>query len=99
MARFEILDSDAAPLGEGPAASDMLFELGLMYSVGRDVPVDLVSAHKWFNLAAMKGNNEAIRLRREIASQMADAEIAAAQRAARDWLRGKREPAPIAIAA
>jgi uncharacterized protein len=99
MARFEILDSDAAPLGEGPAADDMLFELGLMYSVGRDVPVDLVSAHKWFNLAAMKGNNEAIRLRREIACQMADAEIATAQRAARDWLRGKREPAAIAIAA
>ncbi|HEY1981973.1 MAG TPA: SEL1-like repeat protein [Xanthobacteraceae bacterium] len=99
MARFEILDSDAAPLGEGPVASDMLFELGLMYSVGRDVPVDLVSAHKWFNLAAMKGNNEAIRLRREIAHQMAEAEIATAQRAARDWLRGKQEPAAIAIAA
>jgi uncharacterized protein len=99
MARFEILDSDAAPLGEGPAAGDMLFELGLMYSVGRDVPVDLVSAHKWFNLAAMKGNNEAIRLRQEIACQMADAEIATAQRAARDWLRGNREPAAIAIAA
>ena len=40
MARFEILDADAAPLGQGPAAGDMLFELGMMYSVGRDVPVD-----------------------------------------------------------
>ena len=59
MPRFEILDSDAAPLGEGPAAADMLFELGMMYSVGRDMPVDLISAHKWFNLAAMKGNLEA----------------------------------------
>jgi uncharacterized protein len=87
MARFEILDSAMAPLGEGPAAEDMLFELGMMYSVGRDAPVDLVAAHKWFNLAAVKGNTEAIRLRREIASQMSDAEIAAAQRAARDWLR------------
>ena len=47
----------------------MLFELGMMYLVGREVPVDLVSAHKWFNLAAMKGNLEAIRLRREIADQ------------------------------
>ena len=84
MARFEILDSSAAPLGEGPAAGDMLFELGMMYSVGRDVPVDLVSAHKWFNLAAMKGNGDAIRLRRELADQMSDGEIAAAQRAARD---------------
>jgi len=87
MARFEILDSTAAPLGEGPAAGDMLFELGMMYSVGRDVPIDLVSAHKWFNLAAAKGNAEAVRLRREIANQMSDAEIATAQRAARDWLR------------
>lgn len=88
MARFEILDGDASPLGEGPAAGDILFELGIMYSVGRDVPIDLISAHKWFNLAAMKGNLEAIRLRREISEQMSDGEIAAAQRAARDWLKG-----------
>jgi uncharacterized protein len=88
MARFEILDGSAAPLGEGPAAGDVLFELGMMYSIGRDVPVDLVAAHKWFNLAVAKGNREAIRLRREIADQMSDAEIATAQRAARDWLRG-----------
>lgn len=99
MARYELLDSDAAPLGEGPAACDMLFELGMMYSVGRDVPVDLVAAHKWFNLAAMKGNSDAVRLRREVASQMSDVEIATAQRAARDWLRSN-QPAPApAIAA
>jgi uncharacterized protein len=95
MARFEILDSETAPLGEGPAVGDMLFELGMMYSVGRDVPVDLVSAHKWFNLAAAKGNAEAARLRREVATQMSDREIGAAQRAARDWLRlDKHESAP-----
>jgi TPR repeat protein len=95
MARFEILDSNVAPLGAGPVSGDMLFELGMMYSVGRDAPVDLVSAHKWFNLAAVKGNAEAIRLRREIANQMSEAEIAAAQRAARDWLKGQDEaPAP-----
>ena len=95
MARFEILDGTAAPLGEGPAAGDILLELGMMYSVGRDVPIDLVSAHKWFNLAAVKGNREAIRLRREIADQMSEAEIAAAQRAARDWLKGSAAaPAP-----
>jgi TPR repeat protein len=81
MARFEILDGSAAPLG-------------MMYSVGRDVPIDLISAHKWFNLAAVRGNREAIRLRREIADQMSDAEIAAAQRAARDWLKGGPTGAP-----
>jgi TPR repeat protein len=103
MARFEMLDSNAAPLGEGPVCGDVLFELGMMYSVGRDMPVDLISAHKWFNLAAMKGNIDAIRLRREVANQMSDVEIATAQRAARDWLRGNDEkaaPLPaIAVAA
>jgi uncharacterized protein len=99
MARFEILDSDAAPLGEGPADGDMLFELGMTYSVGRDMPVDLIAAHKWFNLAAMKGNIDAIRLRREVANQMSDVEIATAQRAARDWLRGNAEAPVTAIAA
>jgi TPR repeat protein len=99
MARYEILDSNAAPLGEGPVAGDMLFELGMMYSVGRDAPIDLVAAHKWFNLAAMKGNIDAIRLRREVANQMSEVEIATAQRAARDWLRGNAEPAAPAMAA
>jgi len=99
MARFEILDSAMAPLGEGVASPEMLFELGMMYSVGRDVPVDLVAAHKWFNLAAVKGNAEAIRLRREVANQMSDAEIAVAQRAARDWLRDNRDAAAPAAAA
>jgi len=99
MARFEILDSNAAPLGEGPAGGDMLFELGMMYSVGRDVPIDLVSAHKWFNLAAMNGNAEAVRLRREIADQMSDVDIAAAQRAARAWLRNASATTATAVAA
>ena len=68
------------------ASGEVFYELGMMYSVGRDVPVDLVSAHKWFNLAAVKGNIDAVRLRREIADQMSEFQIAAAQRAARDWL-------------
>ena len=99
MARFEMLDSNAAALGNGLATGDMLFELGMMYSVGRDAAVDLIAAHKWFNLAAVKGNIDAIRLRREVASQMSDAVIAAAQRSARDWLRGNHETAARAIAA
>ncbi len=99
MARFEILDSNAAPLGPGPAAGDMLFELGMIYSVGRDMPVDLIAAHKWFNLAAVKGNADAARLRREIANQMSVVDIAAAQRAARNWLRGNEEALAPAMAA
>jgi uncharacterized protein len=75
------------------------FELGMAYSVGRDVPIDLVSAHKWFNLAAVKGNREAVRLRREIADQMSESEIAAAQRAARDWLKAGAAAPAAALAA
>ncbi len=87
MARYELNDCNHAALSEGPANASTLLELGMMYSVGRSVPVDYVSAHKWFNLAAMRGNHAAARLRQEIAEQMSDVEIAAAQRAARAWLR------------
>jgi len=87
MARFEVVGGDNAVLGEANASGDVLFQLGMMYSTGSSVPTDYVSAHKWFNLAAMRGNKEAIRLRREIAEQMTESEIATAQRAARDWLR------------
>lgn len=60
-------------------------QLGMMHMTGRVGPVDLVAAHKWFNLAAMYGDKTAVRLRREIAAEMSQEEIAAAQRAARDW--------------
>ncbi len=84
MARFEMAELDGANLGE--AGADVFYELGMMYSVGGSVPTDFVSAHKWFNIAAIKGNRDAIRLRREIAQQMTEIEIATAQRAARDWM-------------
>jgi len=71
------------PSGHEDAAS-VLFQFGMRYANGDDV--DLVAAHKWFNLAAMRGSSEAARLRREIAAEMSPEEIAAAQRAARDWL-------------
>jgi uncharacterized protein len=61
-------------------------QLGMSCTTGAEVPVDLVSGHKWFNLAAMLGNKDAIRLRREIAAEMTTAEVTLAQRAARDWI-------------
>jgi uncharacterized protein len=67
-------------------AADALFELGLQYCVGRDVDIDLVMAHKWFNLAAMRGNEEARRYRTEIAQEMTKPQIATAQKLAREWL-------------
>jgi hypothetical protein len=92
MARLEMPEVALAMRGEAPVTADTLFELGMMFASGREAPVDLVTAHKWFNIAAMKGHAEAVRLRREIAAEMADAEIGQAQRAARDWLKAHPQP-------
>jgi TPR repeat protein len=85
MGRAELAAIENGSMGE--ASGDMFFRLGMMYSIGADIPTDYVTAHKWFNLAAMRGIADAARLRREIAEEMSETEIAAAQRAARDWLR------------
>ena len=65
------------------AAARKFFHLGMMCATGA---ADLVSAHKWFNLAAMHGDQQASARRVEIAAELSESEIAAAQRAARDWL-------------
>ena len=89
MARFELLDGGGGGLGYAGTGADVFFELGMMHATGRSVAADLVTAHKWFNIAAARGNKEAIRLRREIAGDMSEEEIATAQRAARDWLKAQ----------
>ncbi len=86
MARFEVATRDMTEYPALGGGSDALFELGLMYCSGREVDVDLVTAHKWFNLAASRGNAEARRYRLEVASEMTRAEIAEAQKQAREWL-------------
>ena len=71
------------------AAGDVkaLYELGIAYSTGSGgVAVDLVEAHKWFNLAALNGSVEAQECRADIAEDMSAREIAEAQRQARAWL-------------
>ncbi len=87
MARFEMAHIDMNNVGQGPSPADTFYELGIRYSVGHAVETDLIAAHKWFNLAAMKGSREAVQLRQEIAANMSPADVAAAQRAARDWLK------------
>jgi len=65
---------------------DALYNLGLAYSTGQGVGVDYIAAHKWFNLAAMKGSGEARSWRAQLSREMSAAEIAEAQRQAREWL-------------
>ena len=67
--------------------SQALYELGVAYSTGTGgIAVDLVEAHKWFNLAALNGSTLAQDCRAEIADEMTAREIAEAQRQARAWL-------------
>jgi len=76
------------------ASCETFYELGLMHASGRSGAADLVSAHKWFNIGAVRGHEDAARMRREIAAEMTDAEIGQAQRAARDWLNSQPAAEP-----
>jgi uncharacterized protein len=78
---------------EDAAAGDLdaLFDLGVAYSSGTDgCEIDLIQAHKWFNLAAVGGDVRAQEWRAEIADEMTAREVAEAQRQARAWLAATR---------
>lgn len=72
---------------------DAYFDLGMVYSCGSGVEVDLIEAHKWFNLAAVNGDSRGQQLRAEIAEDMNAREIAEAQRQARAWLASQMRQA------
>jgi TPR repeat protein len=67
--------------------ADALYNLGLAYSTGQGVTTDMVAAHKWFNLAAVRGVEAAKAWRNQLAAEMSSGQIAEAQRMAREWLR------------
>lgn len=80
----------AAAAGETIA----LYDLGVIYSTGsHGAEYDLIEAHKWFNLAASHGHEEAAWCRADISDEMTAREIAEAQRRARDWLAAERKVA------
>lgn len=66
--------------------TEALYDLGLLYSLGQGVDQNYIEAHKWFNLAAIRGMKSAQIDRAEIAEDMSNMEIATAQRMAREWL-------------
>ena len=85
MARFDIHEAGAGAI-DATAQADIMFEMGMMYATGRDCEIDIVAAHKWFNIAAIKGSARAAALRTEMAQQMTKAELAQALREAREWM-------------
>ena len=75
------------PLPTAQSTGDELFRMGLLYSTGQGgAPLDYVSAHMLFNLAAMRGSVEAKVYRKELSQEMASEDVAEAQRQAREWL-------------
>ena len=82
-----LIDSRLADAARGSA--DAAYELGMVYSSGASgYDVDLIEAHKWFNIAAVSGSERAAECRAEISEDMTAREIIEAQKAARAWLRG-----------
>ena len=80
LMRSRVADAEAGSV-------DALFDLGVAYSTGRGgAMVDLIEAHKWFNLAALNGCTRGQQCRAEISVEMTAREIAEAQRQARAWL-------------
>lgn len=84
----EIQRAAGLPLPGPNSSGDELFRMGLLYSTGQGgAPLDYVSAHMMFNLAAMRGSVEARVYRKELSGEMASEDVAEAQRAAREWLK------------
>jgi TPR repeat protein len=87
LACMDAAKPSGIPLPGTDATGDELFRLGLLYSTGQGgAPLDYVSAHMLFNLAAMRGSVEAKVYRKELSQEMDQTEVAEAQRAAREWL-------------
>ena len=72
-------------------AENALFDLGVAYSTGsHGLTCDMIEAHRWFNIAASQGHEEASWCRADVADEMTAREIAEAQRRARQWLADER---------
>ena len=65
-------------------------KLGWIYAQGRGMLQDFIQAHMWYNLSAAQGEQRAGEARDALAKQMTPAQIAEAQRLAREWKPKKK---------
>ena len=72
----------AAMQGHAPAQAS----LGMMYVEGQGVVQNFVIAHMWFNIAVESGDSGAEIYRDSLELDMTSADIAEAQKLAREWL-------------
>lgn len=66
--------------------AEMLFETGMMYYAGRDCEADRIEAYKWFNIAAIRGDDRALPMRTQLSKLMSKTELVRALREAREWM-------------
>lgn len=86
MALIDVSAEQTMQRASSEQSGEALYDLGMLYSTGQGVSLDYIEAHKWFNLAALRGNEAARDWRGEISRQMSTDQIAEAQRLAREWL-------------
>ena len=80
---------DAANAGD----ADAQLRLGKMHMTGENVELDYVAAHKWFNISATFGVDEAAKLRGQVGDLMTPEQLAEAQAETRNWF-ATQEPQP-----
>jgi uncharacterized protein len=68
------------------ATADACLAMGMKYCIGHGVMQNNIAAHKWFNIAAIKGSDKARSYRLELSQEMTASEISEAQRQARQFL-------------
>lgn len=83
---WDTIETAADALSPLTATADACLALGMKYCLGHGVAPSNIEAHKWFNLAAMKGSDKARSYRLELAREMSADDVAEAQRQARALL-------------
>ena len=63
------------------------YNMGAMYSTGKGVLQDPISAHMWFNIAAARGVKDGAVNRNDIEKRLSKDELSEAQAMARKWMR------------
>ena len=76
--------------------ADEMYRLGLEASTPGLGTACLVTAHKWFNLAAQAGSEDARAYRQQLTFEMSPREVAEAQRQAREWMRARKPALDVA---
>ena len=85
MARYDMSMASQGEMAR-EATADTLFELGMAYYFGKEVEPDIAEAHKWFNLASIRGHDKARQYRTELAAEMSSDELREALSRARSWM-------------